>query len=130
MWLAGFGASKREEVAVQVMLVAGDTFRAAAADQLEGWANRSGALIQRPQSDRQRPDAVMSMALDRVGCSLHILPRSSQNLCNVLDAEICNSRCLPWTGLHAHLSPSESYCRSRVLERTFFFRRKRKAWKW
>ena len=49
---------------LQIMLVAGDTFRAAAADQLEGWAKRSGASIQRPQSDKQRPDAVMAAALD------------------------------------------------------------------
>ena len=32
----------------KVMLVAGDTFRAAAADQLEVWAGRSGASIVRP----------------------------------------------------------------------------------
>ena len=51
---------------MQVMLVAADTFRAAAADQLEGWANRSNATLVRPNSTKQRPDGVIGMALDQV----------------------------------------------------------------
>lgn len=47
------------------MLVAADTFRAAAADQLQGWAERSGAAMERPNSSKQRPDGVISMALDK-----------------------------------------------------------------
>ena len=39
----------------KVMLVAGDTFRAAAADQLEIWAGRSGASIVRQHEGRTRP---------------------------------------------------------------------------
>ena len=50
----------------QVMLVAADTFRAAAADQLQGWAERSGASLERPNSSKQRPDGVINMALDKV----------------------------------------------------------------
>ena len=50
---------------LQVMLVAADTFRAAAADQLQGWADRSGASMERPNSSKQRPDGVISMALDK-----------------------------------------------------------------
>ncbi len=42
----------------QVTLVAGDTFRAAAADQLEIWANRSGAAIVR-QTEGADPAAVV-----------------------------------------------------------------------
>ena len=53
---------------MQVMLVAADTFRAAAADQLQGWAERSGAELERPNSSKHRPDSVISMALDKV-CS-------------------------------------------------------------
>lgn len=49
------------------MLVAADTFRAAAADQLQGWAERSGAAMERPNSSKQRPDGVISMALDKAG---------------------------------------------------------------
>lgn len=48
------------------MLVAADTFRAAAADQLQGWADRSGASLERPNSSKQRPDGVINMALDKV----------------------------------------------------------------
>ena len=43
----------------KVMLVAGDTFRAAAADQLEIWAGRSGASIVR-QNEGADPAAVVS----------------------------------------------------------------------
>ncbi len=39
----------------KVMLVAGDTFRAAAADQLEIWAGRSGASIVRQHEGQTRP---------------------------------------------------------------------------
>ena len=54
-----------DDDSLQVMLVAADTFRAAAADQLQGWAERSGASMERPNSSKQRPDGVISMALDK-----------------------------------------------------------------
>ncbi len=50
----------------QVLLAAGDTYRAAAAEQLAGWAERSGAAIATVSSERQRPDALLYSALDRV----------------------------------------------------------------
>jgi fused signal recognition particle receptor len=43
------------------MLAAGDTFRAAANDQLEEWANRSGALMA-PASNAKSPAAVSAAA--------------------------------------------------------------------
>ncbi|KAK9821763.1 hypothetical protein WJX81_005495 [Elliptochloris bilobata] len=55
--LRGEGAS--------VLLAAGDTFRAAAAEQLAGWAERAGATIATASSARQRPDALMYSALER-----------------------------------------------------------------
>ena len=42
-----------------VLLVAGDTFRAAAAEQLEEWARRAGAGIARAEGDKARPDTVL-----------------------------------------------------------------------
>lgn len=47
-----------------VTLAAGDTFRAAAAEQLEEWARRAGADIVRPASDTTRPDTVLYQAVD------------------------------------------------------------------
>ena len=52
------------------MLVAADTFRAAAADQLLGWAERSGATMERPNSSKQRPDGVISVALEKASALL------------------------------------------------------------
>ena len=51
---------------VQVLLAAGDTFRAAAAEQLQGWAERSGAQMIARADDRQKPAALLSAALDKV----------------------------------------------------------------
>eukprot|EP00897_Mesotaenium_endlicherianum_P009951 jgi/Mesen1/8985/ME000056S08384 len=39
----------------EVLMVAGDTFRAAATEQLEIWAGRAGADIVMPESDKTRP---------------------------------------------------------------------------
>lgn len=44
---------------LQVVLAAGDTFRAAAAEQLEEWARRSGADLVRAQDEKQRPGTVL-----------------------------------------------------------------------
>lgn len=58
-------AHKLVQQGAKVMLVAADTFRAAAADQLEGWAGRSGASIERPTNPSQTPAAVITQALTR-----------------------------------------------------------------
>lgn len=42
-----------------MVLAAGDTFRAAAAEQLEEWARRSGADIVRGQDEKARPGTVL-----------------------------------------------------------------------
>ena len=51
----------------QVLLAAGDTFRAAAAEQLAGWAERAGAQLEAAASEKQRPDALLYAAVDKVG---------------------------------------------------------------
>ncbi len=42
-----------------MLLAAGDTFRAAAAEQLQTWAERSGASFYGPKSEKTRPDALL-----------------------------------------------------------------------
>lgn len=49
----------------KVLLGAGDTFRAAAAEQLQIWADRNGAPIVRPKRDGQDPAAIAFEAVDR-----------------------------------------------------------------
>ncbi len=51
-------AHRFQEQGKSVILGAGDTFRAAAADQLEIWAERNGAAIVRQHSDNADPAAV------------------------------------------------------------------------
>ena len=53
-------------VIFQVLLVAGDTFRAAAAEQLAGWAERSKAQLLSANNLKQRPDSLMYSAVDQV----------------------------------------------------------------
>ncbi len=53
------GASQRERCPSQVLLAAGDTFRAAAAEQLQTWADRAGADFYGPKRERHRPDALL-----------------------------------------------------------------------
>lgn len=48
----------------KVVLGAGDTFRAAASEQLEEWARRAGAEIIRADGDKARPDTVLFQAVD------------------------------------------------------------------
>ncbi|KAL4423881.1 hypothetical protein ABPG75_001182 [Micractinium tetrahymenae] len=57
-------AHKFSSGGAQVVLGAGDTFRAAAAEQLEEWARRSGAEIVRAANDKARPDTVLFQAVD------------------------------------------------------------------
>ena len=42
-----------------MVLAAGDTFRAAAAEQLEEWARRAGADLVRAENEKQRPGVVL-----------------------------------------------------------------------
>lgn len=51
---------------MQVILAAGDTFRAAAAEQLSEWATRSGAKLVSSQKEKARPDNVLWTAVDQV----------------------------------------------------------------
>ena len=55
--------------------MAGDTFRAAAAEQLAGWAERSRAEMAAATSPKQRPDALMYSAIDRVRMLAGIHPK-------------------------------------------------------
>lgn len=58
-------ANKFASEGASVVLGAGDTFRAAAAEQLEEWAKRSGSKIVRAQTERARPDTVLYQAVER-----------------------------------------------------------------
>lgn len=42
-----------------MLLAAGDTFRAAAAEQLQAWAERAGAGFYGPKREGHRPDALL-----------------------------------------------------------------------
>ena len=48
----------------RVVMAAGDTFRAAAVDQLATWAERGGAAIVRPQQEGQDPASVAFQTID------------------------------------------------------------------
>ena len=51
---------------MQVLLGAGDTFRAAAAEQLQLWADRSGVDVHTIEGEKVRPDNVLYQTVDRV----------------------------------------------------------------
>ena len=51
---------------VQVLLAAGDTFRAAAAEQLQLWAGRSGVAVHAATREKARPDNVLYEAVSKV----------------------------------------------------------------
>lgn len=51
---------------VQVLLAAGDTFRAAAAEQLQLWAVRSEVEVHTARMGKARPDNVLYEAVDKV----------------------------------------------------------------
>ena len=50
---------------LQVLLGAGDTFRAAAAEQLQLWAGRSGVDVYAAAKEKARPDNVLYQAVDK-----------------------------------------------------------------
>lgn len=58
-------ANKFASEGASVVLGAGDTFRAAAAEQLEEWARRSGSKIVRAQTEKARPDTVLYQAVEK-----------------------------------------------------------------
>ena len=84
-------AARRKGEGKKVLLCAGDTFRAAAADQLEIWANRAGVSIVR-QHEGADPGAVLFDALqaakardvDVVLCDTAGRLHNKQNLMNEL----------------------------------------------
>lgn len=49
----------------QILMAAGDTFRAAASDQLEVWAERTGSEIVVAQGEKTKAPAVLSQAVKR-----------------------------------------------------------------
>lgn len=49
----------------KVLLAAGDTFRAAATEQLEEWARRTESDIVRAEKEKSRPDTVLYKAVDK-----------------------------------------------------------------
>lgn len=57
-------ASKFTNEGASVMLAAGDTFRAAAGEQLQEWARRSSAEIVLAESEKTRPDTVLYKAVE------------------------------------------------------------------
>ena len=100
-------AARLKSEGKKVLLCAGDTFRAAAADQLEIWANRAGVDIVR-QHEGADPGAVLFDALqaakarhaDVVLCDTAGRLHNKQNLMNelaklrkIIDRECPNSNC-------------------------------------
>ena len=100
-------AARLKSEGKKVLLCAGDTFRAAAADQLEIWANRAGVDIVR-QHEGADPGAVLFDALqaakarhaDVVLCDTAGRLHNKQNLMNelaklrkIIDRECPNSSC-------------------------------------
>jgi len=58
-------ANRFNKEGVKVLMAAGDTFRAAAGEQLEVWAQRTGSEIVMPEAAKARPAAVLSQAVRR-----------------------------------------------------------------
>ncbi|CAA7403676.1 unnamed protein product [Spirodela intermedia] len=58
-------ANRLKNEGVKVLMAAGDTFRAAASDQLEVWAERTGSEIVVAQGDKTKASSVLSQAVKR-----------------------------------------------------------------
>lgn len=58
-------AHKFDSENVKVLLAAGDTFRAAAAEQLQLWADRSGVDVHKIDGENARPNNVLYQSVDR-----------------------------------------------------------------
>lgn len=57
-------ANKFSEEGASVLMAAGDTFRAAAGEQLDEWARRSSSRIIKAENENIRPDSVLYRAVD------------------------------------------------------------------
>ncbi|KAK9800915.1 hypothetical protein WJX73_010599 [Symbiochloris irregularis] len=57
-------AHKLQGEGAKVLLAAGDTYRAAAAEQLQGWAERSGSQLIARADQQQKPASLLAAALD------------------------------------------------------------------
>jgi fused signal recognition particle receptor len=65
----------------KVMLAAGDTYRAAASEQLQGWAVRAGAQFYGADGEGARPDAVLYRAVgaaQEAGCDVLLCDTSGR----------------------------------------------------
>ena len=77
-------ASRLGGAGAKVMLAAGDTYRAAAAEQLAGWAGRAGADFYGPEGGEAaaaRPDAVLFRAVSaarEAGCDVLLCDTSGR----------------------------------------------------
>ena len=64
-----------------MLLAAGDTYRAAASEQLQGWAERSGAQLIARADAQQKPASLLSAAIDNAsalrGCNLGVVRLST-----------------------------------------------------
>ncbi|KAJ3692725.1 hypothetical protein LUZ60_011820 [Juncus effusus] len=58
-------AHRFKKEGVKVIMAAGDTFRAAATDQLEIWAERTGSEIVLGEGEKVKPQSVLSQAVKR-----------------------------------------------------------------
>lgn len=55
-----------------MLMAAGDTFRAAAGEQLEVWAQRTGSEIVMPEAAKARPAAGTTLNVKRLMCMRQI----------------------------------------------------------
>ena len=62
---------------LQVLLAAGDTFRAAAAEQLQLWAGRMGLPVHAATREKARPDNVLYEAVSKVSSALIVWQSST-----------------------------------------------------
>lgn len=96
--------------ALQVLLAAGDTFRAAAAEQLQLWANRSGVDVHAATRENARPDNVLYQAVDKVSpgwqCKHHMKSCThSSTALHALEAQGAQPIARPCTAPCASLGP-------------------------
>lgn len=65
---------------LQVLLAAGDTFRAAAAEQLQLWAGRSGVAVHAATREKARPDNVLYEAVSKVSPGIPVMSAQTHPL--------------------------------------------------
>ncbi|KAG8053890.1 hypothetical protein GUJ93_ZPchr0001g32896 [Zizania palustris] len=102
----------------KVLMAAGDTFRAAARDQLEVWAERTGSEIVIDNDKKAKPPAVLSQAVKRgkrEGYDLVLCDTSGRMVILVTESRICIS-----LGIYL--------LREMTLFQQYFFRTSYKLW--